>query len=134
MSTLFGHVLDLTLHSKVHAKWTLEDCYRLFAPPLQLGQYVTLQEGDKIVGFATYAMLSAEASDAFTHSTRKLQPEDWRSGPEIWLIDCIAPWGHGTVVARLLRQHLRAQGYIGKTISYRRKYPDGRSKVSRSQL
>lgn len=127
-------MLDLTLKSPIHAKWLLEDCYRLFTPPLELGQYVTAQEGSELVGFATYGKLSDEATYAFTHGTRKLQPEDWCSGSTIWLIDCIAPFGHATVVTRLLREHLRAQGHIGEGILYRRKYSDGRVRISRSQI
>lgn len=134
MSPLFGPVLDLTLKSKTHAKWSLEDCYRLLATPLNLGQCVVLQEGGELVGFATFAMMSDEASEAFTRATRKLQPQDWTSGDNIWLIDCIAPYGHGTVVARLLRKHLCRLGHKGKMISFRRNYEDGNSRISRSKL
>jgi cytolysin-activating lysine-acyltransferase len=134
VSPLFGAVLDLTLSSPLHAKWAIEDCYRLFGPPLKLGQCVVLQEEGEIVAFATYAKLSEEASEAFTHSTRLLRPSDWTSGDKIWLVDCIAPWGHAKVVTKLLRQHLRSQGHEGEDIFYKRRYPDGRVKVSRSQI
>jgi cytolysin-activating lysine-acyltransferase len=132
--TFLHSAIHLAAHSPLHSRWSIADCYRLFLPPIHLGQIVWLTHEQRILGFASFALLSEEVEAGFAAKTRPLLPADWRSGDRLWLVDCIAPFGHGDRTARLLRRRLRADGHRGKEIAFRRTYPDGSSRVARSML
>jgi cytolysin-activating lysine-acyltransferase len=107
---VFGHMCALATQSKAHANYTLADAYRLFIPPISLGQFLMFGDGS---GFATWAYLSREAADGYRTRTRKLQPDDWKSGDEIWFVDLIAPFGNVRPLIRGLAEKFPkgAQGY-----------------------
>jgi cytolysin-activating lysine-acyltransferase len=86
-------VLFLMSASEVHREWTIEDLSRLVAPPLALTQCEIFVRDGWPVAFISWAFLNKVAADGFIDGTRKLQPDDWSSGDQLWIIDIIAPYG-----------------------------------------
>lgn len=115
-----GGIVSLMMRSPIHREYTVADLDRLVVPPLTLGQCIVLSIGTDIVGFGSYAFLNETAETGFISGARKLETGDWDAGDRIWLLDLVAPYGHGSKVTSLMRTGLRGQGHQGKTIRFRR--------------
>lgn len=86
--------------SPLHARYRVEECIRLVLAPLELGQAVILPAP---LAYASWAFMSDEASERMRAGISP-RAEEWRSGPNVWLMDVIAPMGGGeTVMADLQR-------------------------------
>lgn len=83
--------LDLLMRSPIHRKWPLEGIVRCFWPPILLQQFRGRIEHGRMVSFVSWANLTAEAAHGYIAGTRRLQPEDWNAGDQLWFIDMIAP-------------------------------------------
>jgi cytolysin-activating lysine-acyltransferase len=115
-------VVKLMQHSDVHKNLGVSDICRRFIPPIELSQYVIYAEGDDLKAFASIGFFSDRVSDGFKAGTHKIQAEDWNSGPNIWLADVIAPFGHARQITRSVRTLLCGKGYKGHRINFRRNY------------
>lgn len=90
-----GYVTWLFSQSQGHRQLFIQDmAWRLF-PAIILGQY-KLRIDDKVGGlptaYASWAFLSRE-TEAGYRASHTLRPGDWRSGDQLWLVDCVAPFG-----------------------------------------
>lgn len=93
LTTTLGITLQLMARSEVHRPWSVADCARLLIPPIERRQFRVYIADGRPVGFASWAFLSLEVRQSFLAQTRKLQPADWSSGPQAWVMDFIAPEG-----------------------------------------
>lgn len=123
---VLGAAVALMAASPLHERWIVRDISRLMMPPLHLGQYVCVWDMGRMVALATWASLTDEAAQGYVSGQRRLQPEDWNGGHDLWLIDAIAPWGHARQVTSLVRATLRDRGHKGHKIRFRRNYGDAR--------
>ena len=106
---------------------TVADIERLFWPAIQTQQYrVAIRDGCA-VGFVSWAFLGEEEAAGFANRTRPLQPEDWRSGDHIWIIDLLAPFGH----CREFVGHLKRDLFKGHLVHATRMRPGGSRGVAR---
>lgn len=105
---LFGAVVGLMGLSAVHRSWTVADLHRLILPPLRLDQYFAFTDGERLVGWFSWALLTPEAETGYLARTRRLQPEDWNAGDgsRLWVIDALAPHGGLLGMARTVRAQL----------------------------
>lgn len=104
--------LELFNLSDIHYCRTVADVYRLVVPAIRLEQFLCWFDQGKPVVFVTWAWLSEEATDGFVNRTRQLQPEDFQHTHEddqLWIIDVVAPFGHGSKAVRYLTDHLSDQ-------------------------
>ena len=120
--------------SPVHRKWYVHDLVRLLYPPAHLGQVVIVtDDSGRLAGFGTYGLFSKEVADGYRNGTRQIQPQDWNSGDELWLVDVVAPNGAAKHVTRLVRVKAAELGYKGKYIHFRRNY-GGEIRFSRAMI
>lgn len=84
-------LLGLLMQSDIHRKWPLEGIVRCFWPPILLNQYRGHLQNGRLVSLVTWANLTDEAAEGYVNGTRKIQPDDWNAGPQLWFIDMIAP-------------------------------------------
>ena len=98
--TLLGHAVWLMTLSGLHRNWRIQDIERLVLPPIRLGQCRLYRNRKRVFAFATWAWLTEEAEEGYISETRLLQPEDWRAGRRLWIIDLIAPFGGVTKIGR----------------------------------
>ena len=104
-----GPVLDaLTLMDKstYHRTWSEKDVRDLVIPPIKLGQYYLLHDDrdGEPDGFLTWGLFPKAASEGYAKGNRRLKPEDWNAGDDLWFITFVAP--HGNM--KILRDKFRA--------------------------
>lgn len=96
VSHVFGEITWLLTQSPLHRVLKLSDLEWLVMPALLYRQFYIFRDGDKTIGVALWAKLSAEAEKKLDHplsdSKNQLSPQDWTSGDSIWLIDLVAPF------------------------------------------
>ena len=112
-----GKITWLMGQSDEYCNYTVDDIHRLILPPIALQQFRIWEAEGNPVGFVTWAMLNEEAQQGYWDGTRRLQPDDWQAGNNLWLIDFLAPYGGVRQMVREGRDHLRSifgQGVLGR--------------------
>ena len=79
------------------------DIKRRITAPLALRQLITFYDNSKLCGFVTFAFMSESAEDHMP--TTGIQPSDWRSGKNFWVVD-FASFGHGYAMLRKVTKAL----------------------------
>ena len=132
----FGRVLALMMASPRHAAMTLAEANATIAPPLALGQIAmmgakTTENGPvALAAAAWWAYVSPEVDQRLTASREphmKLNPNDWKSGDQPWIIEAI---GDKRLVSELVKT-LAEKHFIGKAAKLRAVLPDGRVAIGR---
>ncbi|MEK9695871.1 MAG: toxin-activating lysine-acyltransferase, partial [Candidatus Poseidoniales archaeon] len=99
----YGIIAALCTHSDTHKRWSANDLMRLFMAPILLNQYRIFYDYNRPVGFVTWALFGEDAVNAYVERTRKLQPLDFHSGDQVWVIDLVAPFGGTREIVRAMR-------------------------------
>ena len=102
-----------------HENFTIKDIQRLVIPPLKLNQYRIYIDEEVPLCYASWAMLPEEAEEGYKNRTRKIQPHDWNSGDNLWLIDVICPFG-GTRIAIKRLDNLRKELGLPNKVNFKR--------------
>lgn len=88
---VLGEIVGLFAQSPKHRHLFLSDLEWLLAPPLSLGQLrVVRGENGEAIAVVIWARVSEEVASKLLSKTR-LQPGDWNSGSQVWIVDVIAP-------------------------------------------
>ncbi len=104
----FGAMIYLAALTRYHSRRSLQDIFLSFEPALRLGQYKLLYSNGFPRAFITWAGLSVAAEHRFAVDHIGLEGPDWNSGPSIWLVDLIAPFGHIDQIVPLLAKNQQA--------------------------
>jgi len=91
---LLGPIAWLCMNSPQHRNQFVADLEWRVMPALVLDQAKLYMRDEAPVAYASWAFLSPEAAERYGR-TGRLAPGDWKSGPEAWLIDLVAPFGGG---------------------------------------
>lgn len=110
---LLGEVMWLLLQSPLHRLLTVAAAEAFFVAPLGMGRLRFFRRGAAPVGLVTVAHLSAEAEARYLAGEEPLRPGDWASGPQLWFIDMIAPFGDGRAISSDMRRRI-PPGQVGK--------------------
>jgi len=102
----FSHAVYLFSLTDRHRHLTIADLDRMLAPPLRLGQTMLLWDGGRVVAYSSWAWMSDEASERFLTGA-PIRAEDWRCGPNLWVVDAVAPFGHIRRIAYLYRDSFK---------------------------
>ena len=95
-----GKIVWLMGQSKAHQAHDVADLHRVVLPPVAFQQYRIWETEDYPVGYMSYALFNEEAEAAFISNSRFMEPEDWKSGDRLWLVDFIAPFGSVREIVR----------------------------------
>jgi cytolysin-activating lysine-acyltransferase len=90
----FGAMFYLSSMIPFHRSRSLADAVSTLEPALRLGQYHILRSGGFARAFFTWAGLDRDSEHRLAIDHLPIRPEDWNSGPSIWMIDFVAPFGH----------------------------------------
>lgn len=130
----FTRVMSVLMKSEPYRSIPLGKIENFVAPPLLSGQFAILDgeiNGRKIpLAVAFWAYVSREIDERLTDtsiSTVVLEPTDWQSGNNLWLIDIA---GQPQAV-RQLTQHLKDAVLASEEVKIRQKDPNGEIKISR---
>ena len=103
----YGDFAFLYLRSDHHRKVPMEAARLAIQPPIDRMQFHLFRfEGVPRYG-VTWAFLSPEAERKLL-TQAALLPAEWNSGPQMWVIEIIAPYGQGTAaqVVKWLKNNL----------------------------
>lgn len=81
-------------------------------PAIVLDQCRLFTKGKLPYAFVSWAFVSDAIDARLRSGIPKIAPHEWQSGPHVWLIDIVAPFGHGEEVVDELRRTL----FAGKTV------------------
>ncbi|WP_051001722.1 toxin-activating lysine-acyltransferase [Herbaspirillum sp. YR522] len=73
-------------------------------PPVTLDQCRLFMKGKMPFAFFTWARVSDEVHQRLEAGVNKLAPHEWNSGPHLWLIDVVTPFGSGDQLLADLHQ------------------------------
>jgi cytolysin-activating lysine-acyltransferase len=95
VSQMLGEICWVLSQSKLHRHFSLGDLEWMVMPPILANQFRVFRHGNTPVGVALWAYLSEEAERRFTAQVEagagaRLQPQDWKSGDRLWVIELIA--------------------------------------------
>jgi cytolysin-activating lysine-acyltransferase len=115
---LLGPIAWLYMNSPQHRNQFIADLEWRVMPALVLDQAKLYMREETVLGYASWAFLSPEAAERY-RATGRLAPGDWKSGPEAWLIDLVAPFGGGGELIKdvkekvLVGREVRVRGEVG---------------------
>lgn len=103
----FGQMIMLSTLAPLYAKETVFALTERLQAAVEAGTYTMAFEkvqGDSgialPVGFLTWGNLSRTCAVMFAERLRPLRPDEHKSGNNHWVLDMVAPLGHGTEVVR----------------------------------
>jgi cytolysin-activating lysine-acyltransferase len=79
-------------------------------PPLVLDQCRLFSKEDLPWAFVTWARVSDAVDQRLRSSSPVIAPHEWHSGPHLWLIDVVAPFGEAEEIAKLALSDLAPGG------------------------
>lgn len=96
VSHVLGEMAWLLTQSQLHRALAIGDLEWLVMPALVHRQFYIFRDGERPVGLALWAKCNAAAESKLDRGMiepeNRLTPEEWNSGPAIWLVDLIAPF------------------------------------------
>lgn len=98
ISHLLGEMTWLLTQSPLHRAFAIGDLEWLVMPALIHQQFYIFRDGDRPVGLALWAKCRPEAEAKLERGMiepeNRLTLEEWNNGPNIWLVDLIAPFAN----------------------------------------
>lgn len=88
---VYGDMIFLAFRSERHRQMSTATLRSYLEPPIELGQFRVFRFDDVPRGLYTWAWLGDKAQRQLIRG-KPLQPEDWRSGDNLWIVDMIAPY------------------------------------------
>lgn len=124
---LFGAVTWLLMQQPAGRQTLLGELEWRVMPPLILEQSkVYLRQGAP-AAYVSWARLSDAVAVRYQSAPHQLAMSDWNSGPQIWLIDMVAPFGGAQEILKDLREKV----FAGQTINQLVSVAAGKSEIIR---
>lgn len=121
-STL-GAISILAMKSQTHKYLFLSDYEWLVLPAIATKQFALFRgTQNEPIAYISWASVSNQVQQRLTDKTSKLQPADWKSGDNIYIIDIICPFGP----AKGLLKQLNEKQFQGKDVRVLRPKADGK--------
>jgi len=126
VGAVLGEAVWLMTQSKRHRhNFFLGDLEWLIMQPISEGQFRIFHNEGKPVAAAFWAFVSPEVEKRLEQGMSKLKLGEWRSGPQPWLIDLVAPFGGAEEIIKEL-QNTTLADYEFKSLQIT---PEGESRV-----
>jgi len=78
--------------SKAHRNYTMVDFETYVTPAIFLQQFKIYMKGKQPIAFLAWASVSDEVKARIDQGNRKLEPQEWRSGSNIVIVECVSPF------------------------------------------
>lgn len=95
---VFGELAFLAFYSNVYRDWSARAIAKAFEPPIYLKQFNIYRAREVPRGLVTWAKLDAAAEKKHLSGNGLDEFDEWRSGDQLWIMDIMAPWGHGAEI------------------------------------
>ncbi len=100
---MMGELFYLLTHSPFHRGYSVADIVAYFMVPIQRGQFRIYRTDTRPVGFVVWGWFSDTVAAAYAAGDYEVQGADWRSGPHLWFVEFVAPFGHANRLIDELR-------------------------------
>lgn len=90
---VLGHAVWLMSHSPLHKYVFLADLEWMLVPPVAQQQFRLWMGQGKPEAFATWALVDDAVEARLKLGHKRLAPNEWTSGPNLWLMDLVTPFG-----------------------------------------
>jgi cytolysin-activating lysine-acyltransferase len=97
---LLGPALWLYSRDQYRRFTFLADIDWRLMPPLVLDQCRIYSREGLPWSFVTWAFVSDDVHARFMHQAPIIAPHEWKAGTNVWLVDVVAPYGDGELVAK----------------------------------
>lgn len=91
-ASVMGQAVWLMTMSKAHRDLPIHAIEKRVAPAIFLKQFKLYSKGKQPIAFLTWASVSPAISNEIEGGRVEFDLADWRSGKEIKVIDCVAPF------------------------------------------
>ncbi len=126
LSTVVGDSCLLLAKSKLHrSNFFLGDIDWMLIPAIVHGQFKLFKTGHNPIAIALWAYVSDEIQKIIEHGIPKLEPDFWKSGQHLWLIDIISFDGETEIYIEDLKKTV----FKDKVFKYHRNTVDGSREV-----
>lgn len=92
-----GQIVWLMTMSKAHANLPIVQLQSKFIAPLMFKQVRVFTKGKQPLAALSWAYASTDLRARLQRGDRNLSLQDWRSGPEIVVVDCVSPFVDGQI-------------------------------------
>lgn len=114
VASSLGEIVWLMSQSPAHKTFFISDLEWMIMVPVMLQQFRIFYDQQKPIGVALWGAVSDEVEKRLATGNAKLQPQDWKSGNKLWVVEIIAPFGgHEEML-----QDLKRQVFAEKQLSY----------------
>ena len=93
LSAVLGEVVWLLSQSPIHKQFFISDLEWFVMAPILAQQFRMFYAKDKPFGVLFWASVSPEVEQRLIQGGAKLQPQDWKSGDKLWVVEVVAPFG-----------------------------------------
>jgi len=123
VESTIGAVSLLAMKSQTHKYLFLSDYEWLILPAISAKQFVLFRgQQNEPIAFVSWANVSEQVERRLTDKNSKLQPADWKSGNNTYIIDIISPFGP----AKALLKQLYEKQFQNKNVYILRPREDGK--------
>lgn len=107
VSRLLGDALDVFCASPDHRSMTIATLMGWILPPIHFDQFRIYRDGrGQPVGWVSWAWMNEAESEAFTSGPFEFDIPVWTGGDKLWIVDLVAPHGHGRKIVNDLRTNV----------------------------
>jgi hemolysin-activating ACP:hemolysin acyltransferase len=126
---ILGQIVMMMMDSEVYLKDPLWIVKKNLIGPFLNNQAIVMFNDNQVVGYAAWAWLSDEAEKKYIDYSNSLEPSDWKSGENLWLVDVLAPENGAIEIINYTRSFVAAQGHKGKVVKFKRYYDNDNFKI-----
>ena len=89
-----GQIAWLWSNSDLHREWSVSTMSNFILPPIVYNQYILVQHEDGFpAAYCSWAFLNDAAELNYIANSSHIEPNDWNTGSNIWIVDFISPFG-----------------------------------------
>lgn len=114
---ILGQIFWLWYQDPHRSKHSVEGVMRVTLPAIKSRQIVVFYHHDTPVGYCAYARFGVNEEKLYCHGEHDflIDPQRWRSGDRLWIVNWFAPFGHHWQLVKIARRLL--PGHIFRALS-----------------
>jgi len=105
-----GQAVWLMSMSEAHKERPIKSLEAEVLPAILLQQFKLYSKDNRPVAFLTWAAVSDEIKEQFEGGNKTLQLQDWRSGNNIMIIDCVSPYNPANIFEEEFFKNVKEAG------------------------
>ena len=114
MASTLGEIVWLMSQSSAHKTFFISDLEWMIMVPVMLQQFRIFYDQEKPIGVALWGFVNDEVEARLSAGNARLQPQDWKSGEKLWVVEVIAPFGGHEAML----QDLETQVFPGRKLHF----------------